>query len=308
MKIARFGGGRLSRRSERAGLLLGALLWSAAPLGLAATAGEALVKRGEYIYRAGGCANCHTTRNGGAENAGGVAVESPFGVFYGPNITPDREHGIGAWSEADFVRALRAGVSPAGEHYYPAFPYTSYTRLHDDDLRALWAYLNSRPAVARPNKPHELVWYARFRPALGLWKMRYFMPGPFTPDSARPAQVNRGAYLAAAVHCVECHTPRDLLGGLKPDLYYAGTRDGPDGAAIPNITPDKKTGIGEWSRSDLAYYLEMGLAPDGDSAGDLMADVIDNSTGHLTREDLDAIAAYVFSLPPIEHDVSDSQK
>jgi len=260
--------------------------------------------RGEYIYRAAGCGGCHTDeKNKGGENAGGRAIESPFGTFYAPNITPDRDHGIGKWNEADFVRALRYGVSPSGKHYYPAFPYTSYTRLTDDDMRALWAYLRSRPAVARANDAHELSWYL-VRPALGVWKARYFTPGAFIPDPARAANVNRGAYLVtAAAHCAECHTPRDRLGGLQKNMHLAGTREGPDGDVVPNITPDKETGIGAWRESDLAYYLETGLRPDGDSAGDLMADVIDNGLRHLTKEDLRAIAAYVFSLAPIAHQV-----
>lgn len=263
----------------------------------------ALIKRGAYIYRAGGCAGCHNdTKNNGAENAGGVAIESPFGTFYAPNITPDRAHGIGAWSEADFAHALREGVSPSGEHYYPAFPYTSYTRMTDDDMRALWAYLNSRPAVARENKPHDLPWYARFRPLLGLWKWRYFAPGAFTPDPAQSAQINRGAYLVALGHCAECHTSRDRFGGFQKPLDLAGTSNGP-GGVIPNITPDKTTGIGNWSEDDLAHYLETGIDPDREAAGDLMAEVIDNGLRHLTKEDLRAIAAYVRSRPPIEHKV-----
>lgn len=284
--------------------ILGALLAMFAPLACIA-ADDTLIRQGAYIYRAGGCAGCHTDEKGkGGENAGGRAIESPFGTFYAPNITPDREHGIGKWSEADFMRSLRDGIAPNGHHYYPAFPYTSYTRLYDDDVRALWAYLRSRPAVARPNTPHELVWYAN-RTAVRGWKALYFEPGRFTPDPARSERVNRGAYLAtAAAHCEECHTPRDHFGGLKKNLQYAGTRDGPDGGVVPNITPDKRTGIGRWNESDLAYYLETGLTPDGDSAGDLMAEVIDNGLQYLTKDDLRSIAAFIFSLPPIEHQVS----
>lgn len=283
--------------------LLGLLGAAAVPLATAATGDAALVNRGAYVYRAGGCASCHTdTKNNGAENAGGVAIESPFGMFYGPNITPDRSLGIGAWKEADFMRALRHGVSPAGQHYYPAFPYTSYTRMTDDDMRALWAYLGTRPAAARQNRPHELRWYARFRPVLGLWKWRYFAPGAFLPDPAQPPRLNRGAYLVALAHCRECHTPRDRFGGLQPHLDFAGTRNGP-GGVIPNITPDKKTGIGNWSESDLAHYLKTGIDPDREAAADLMAEIIDNGLRYLIAEDLHAIAAYVRSRPPIEHQV-----
>ena len=267
------------------------------------------INRGSYLFRAGGCASCHTDEeSGGKENAGGVELRTPFGVFYGPNITPDPEHGIGKWTEADFLRALRDGVNPKGQHYYPAFPYTSYTRLTDDDMRALWVYLRSRPAAATANRPHDIVWYGRARRTLGWWKRRYFTSGPFVPDPEKSAVINRGAYLAtAAAHCGECHTPRDRFGGFINDLYYAGTRDTPDDTVVPNITPDRATGL-RWRESEIAYYLETGLTPDGDSAGDLMAKVIDNGLRYLTQDDLRAIAAYIRSLPPVEHAVRKPKK
>lgn len=257
---------------------------------------------GEYLFRAAGCATCHTDeKNHGALLAGGRALKTSFGTFYTPNITPDPDTGIGRWSETDFIRALREGISPAGEHYYPAFPYTSYTQLTDADLRAIWIYLSSRKPVRQANKPHELPWYLRSRVSLGLWKKMFFHAGMFRPQPDRPAAWNRGAYLVNAVtHCGECHTPRNILGGFKPSLRLAGNADGVEGAAVPNITPDKKTGIGKWSETDLAEYLETGATPDGDYAGDIMAEVIDNSLAPLTKEDRRAIAAYVMSLPPLE--------
>lgn len=269
-----------------------------------------LVARGEYIYRASGCTNCHTDRKAkGAELAGGAALQTPFGVFYAPNITPDREHGIGAWSDDDFLRAMRDGVNPRGSHYYPAFPYTSYTRLTDEDLRALKAYIFTLAPVAQPSRPHELPWYARFRPLLYFWKWLYFEPGSYSIDAQQSTAWNRGAYLAtAAAHCGECHTPRNRFGGFDHERYFAGTTDGPEGAVVSNITPDRKTGIGRWSVRDIAYYLEAGMTPDGDFAGDVMADVIDNGLSHLTKDDLRAIATYVKSLPPIEHAVSKRKK
>lgn len=287
------------------------LLWlAAAPAGAAAVPTDnEVVNRGAYLYRAGGCASCHTDeKGGGAENAGGVELRTPFGVFYGPNITPDPEHGIGKWTEADFLRALREGVNPKGQHYYPVFPYTSYTRLTDTDMRALWAYLRTRPPVAKPNRPHRVVWYGRMRASLGVWKRRYFTPGAFVPNPDKSATINRGAYLAtAAAHCGECHTPRDRFGGFINDLYYAGTRDGPEDTVIPNITPDRATGL-RWRESEIAEYLETGLTPDGDSAGDLMAEVIDNGLRYLTKDDLRAIAAYIRALPPVEHAVRKPKK
>lgn len=265
---------------------------------------------GEYIYRASGCYGCHTDEKGGGRPlAGGYALKTDFGVFYAPNITPDPETGIGKWSEQDFFRALREGRSPAGDHYYPSFPYPAYTKLTDEDLRALWMYLKAQPPVRRANKPHELKFFARARTFVGSWKALYFKPGAYRSDPAKPALWNRGAYLSeAAAHCGECHTPRSALGGIKTDLHYAGTRAGPDGSVVPNITPDKKTGIGKWNKSELVAYLESGLKPDGDSAGDLMAEVIDNGLKYLRKDDLAAIADYVLALPPVEHAVRKPKK
>jgi len=274
-------------------------------LGVAAPvlhAADDVLPQGEYLFRAAGCSACHSDEdNQGAPLAGGRALKTGFGTFYVSNITPDPETGIGRWSEDDFRRALREGISPEGRHYYPAFPYTSYTRLSDSDLHALWSYLSSREPVRRMNKPHALPWYLRSRTALAVWKWLYFKPGPFQPPSGKAPEWTRGAYLVNAVaHCGECHTPRNFLGGFKEALQLAGNPHGVDDTEIPNITPDKKTGIGGWSVSDIADYLETGMTPDGDFAGDLMADVIDHSTSHLTQEDRRAIAAYLKSLPAVK--------
>jgi len=266
---------------------------------------DPVLKAGEYIFHAVGCASCHTDqKHYGAPLAGGRALKTEFGTFYPPNITPDRETGIGSWSEQDFVRALREGRDDEGDNLYPAFPYPAYTHLTDADLHALWTYLRAQPPVWQINRPHELRWFARARWSIGLWKLLYFTPGAYQPDPKQTASWNRGAYLAeAAAHCGECHTPRTMLGGLKTDTRYAGTRNGPEGSVMPNITPDRKTGIGRWSRGDLVTYMASGLAPDGDLAGDLMAEVIDNGLKYLTKDDLAAIAEYVQSQPPIEHSV-----
>jgi mono/diheme cytochrome c family protein len=281
------------------------LVLAATPAGAA----DATLAYGEYLYRVGGCENCHTDRDAsGPVLAGGRKLVTPHGTFLTPNITPDRETGIGAWSAADFVRALRDGRSPAGAHYYPAFPYTSYTLLTDQDMHALYAYLMTRPAVRRVNEPHQLPWYARSRAALRGWKWIYFRRGPFQANPDRTGVWNRGAYLVrAAAHCSECHTPREPLGG--PAIltrYLAGTADGPDGSAVPNITPDAQTGIGSWTRQELTEYLRSGMEPDGDFAGGLMAEYIDHGFKHLTVEDRDAVAEYVLSMPPIAHQVEES--
>ncbi len=271
------------------------LLWSTAAAGAATDR----VKRGEYLFHAALCEVCHTAQDG-KFLAGGRPIPSPFGTFYSPNITPDRRYGIGAWSDADFVRALRKGVSPDNHHYYPAFPYTAYTRLKRDDILAIKAYLDTVPPVARANREHDLSWYVSWRWPIGLWKWLYFDEGEFRPDPSHDAVWNRGAYLAtAASHCAECHTPRNALGALETDRLYAGVEkgNGPEGDATPNITPNKKHGIGSWTVSMLSFYLEIGMDPKGDFAGSLMAKVIDKGTGKLTAKDRDAISTYILSLP-----------
>ncbi len=284
-------------------LLLGAL--AATPAWAAPS-----MSRGESVFHLAGCANCHTDRdNQGARLAGGRRLSTPLGVFYTPNITPDPETGIGRWREADFIRALREGVSPEGENYYPSFPYTSYTRLSDEDIRALWGYLRAQPAVHQSNRPHELPWYLRLRFLISIWKWLYFTPGAYQSDPTKPAQWNRGAYLVEGPgHCGECHTPRNWLGGLIKLKALAGTRDGPEGAVVPNITPDRRTGIGRWSASDLTQYFDDGMRPDGDFAGGPMAEVIDHSLHYLSAEDRQAIAAYLASQPAMYNPVRRPKK
>ena len=289
-------------------LLAPCLLAFLAPPVVAETAGgdERLLEHGAYVLRASGCITCHTDEeNGGASLAGGRALETPFGTFYSPNITFDREHGIGAWDEEEFHRALRHGVAPDGGSYYPVFPYTTYTRMRREDMHALWMYLGSVPKIARENTPHELVWYMGSRIANRAWKILFFNPGVYHRDSRRSKEWNRGAYLVTAMaHCGECHTPRTVLGNVKTDRAYSGTKDGPEGDSVPNITPDKETGIGDWSRSELTDFLAEGLLPDGDYAGGAMADVIDDGLSHLEPGDIDAIAEYIESVKPI-HNVVD---
>jgi mono/diheme cytochrome c family protein len=260
-----------------------------------------LVKQGEYLVRAAGCVSCHTDHeNKGAFLAGGRALETPFGTFYSPNITADKNKGIGRWSDRDFVNALRDGVSPDGSHYYPAFPYTSYTRLKDQDMAAIAAYLRSVKPVAKANREHDLPWYL-FRWMIGIWKWLFFDAGEYREDSSKDKTFNRGAYLATIGHCAECHTPRDRKGVLDDARYLAGTKEGVEGEAVPNITPDKDTGIGRWSAGDLAYFLKVGELPDGDYTGSLMAEVIDDGTSHLRDEDLKSIAFYLRSIPAISN-------
>ena len=287
--------------TPRATFIAGATLL--AVFAIPAPAAETPRDHGDYLFRAAGCGGCHTDeKNHGPALAGGPAIKTPRGTFYGPNISPDPAHGLGRWREVDFIRAMREGVRPDGAHYYPSFPYASYTRLTDDDLRALWAYLRRQPPVAQPNRPHDLPWYLRPRSLLSTWKALYFTPGAWQPRPDKDETWNRGAYLVEAVtHCGECHTPRDALGGPRRALHLAGTRDGPDDSVVPNITPDRKTGIGRWRKSEIVEYLASGMTPEGDFAGDVMAEIIDRSTSRLTAADREAIAVYLLSLPPVEH-------
>jgi mono/diheme cytochrome c family protein len=262
-----------------------------------------LLARGEYVMQISGCRHCHTAEDGAAF-AGGRALETPFGTFFTPNITADDSAGIGAWSESDFVRALHRGEAPDGSDYYPAFPYTSYTRMTADDARALYAYLRSQPASDRVNRDHELAWYLQWRFAAQVWQWLFFTPGEFTPDKERSTAWNRGAYIAEALaHCGECHTPRNLLGAPNPDLAYAGNPDGPDGELVPNITPDGETGIGDWSRDALEVFLRFGELPNGEYAAGSM-DAVISGIGKLTEDDRAALIDYLRALPPIRNSVS----
>jgi mono/diheme cytochrome c family protein len=262
---------------------------------------QELIKQGEYLVRAAGCVSCHTDPdNKKAYLAGGRALQTPFGTFYTPNITSDKEHGIGAWSDEDFERALRYGESPDGSHYYPVFPYTSYTRLKADDVNAIAAYLRSVKPVSQANREHEIPWYL-FRWVIGLWKWLYFEPGEFRPSQDADEMHNRGAYLVSIGHCTECHTPRDEMGVLDKGRYLSGNMNGPEGESVPNITPDRDTGIGKWSDDELTYFLETGELPDGDYTGSLMAEVIDDGLQYLMQADRQAMANYLQGLPAIEN-------
>jgi mono/diheme cytochrome c family protein len=263
--------------------------------GAAAAQGDA--KRGEYLAAAGGCVGCHTeTRQGAVPFAGGRALQTPFGTFYGPNITPDPQAGIGRWSGADFMRAMREGRRPDGAHYFPAFPYPSFTRITDGDIGDLWAYLRTLKPSTQPSKPHELGLFYRWRFLVAVWKWLFFTPGPFQPDAAKSALVNRGAYLVQALgHCGECHTPRNFLGAPKKDRYLAGAKLG-EGTNAPNLTPTRLQRYGDGELKDI---LTSGLFPDGDVLGDTMSEVVRNTTSKLTAPDLDSLIAYLRSLTPL---------
>jgi mono/diheme cytochrome c family protein len=270
-------------------------LLAAAAGGATAQGGDA--KRGEYLAKAGGCMGCHTeAKEGAVPFAGGRALKTPFGTFFGPNITPHPQAGIGRWTEADFVRALRLGLRPDGAHYFPAFPYPSYTKISDADLRDLWAYLRTLSPSDRASQAHDLRFPFGWRFLVAGWKWLYFTPGPHADDPKLSPALNRGAYLVRALgHCGECHTPRNSLGGPRQDRSLAGGK-GPEGKGVPNLTP---TRLKKWDDGELKAFLTTGLTPDGDVPGEAMAEVINNTTSQLTPSDLAAILAYLRSLPPL---------
>jgi mono/diheme cytochrome c family protein len=268
-------------------------------------AGQTQLKRGEYLFNIAGCKSCHTdTKNKGKLLAGGTPLKTPFGTFYGLNITKDKAFGIGKFTDEDFIRALREGITPNGQHYFPAFPFTSFTKMTDQDMRDIKAYIFSLPAVAQPNKPNEIAFPFSIRLLQIGWKLLFFKKGVFKPNKEKSKEWNRGAYLVQALaHCSECHTPRNILGGSDTSKFLAGTPDGPGGDLAPNITPDPETGIGKWPATEIADVINFGMLPDGDFVGSSMADVSEN-LAKLTPQDLAAIVVYLQSLPPIRHKVS----
>jgi mono/diheme cytochrome c family protein len=266
-----------------------------------ALAEEDASARGEYLVRAGGCFSCHTAP-GGQKLAGGRALATPFGTFYSPNITLDPETGIGRWTDAQFLRALREGVRPDGANYFPVFPYPSFTGIGDSDALAIKAYLFSVPAVRHSNQPHDVAFPFSWRLLQTGWKLLFFTPGPFQPEPERSAIYNRGAYLVTALaHCGECHTPRNLFGAVRSSLRLAGTADGPDGQLVPNITPDPSTGIGKWEKDDVVELLRTGTTPEQSKVKGAMRETIQDGLKYLSDADLEAIADYLFAQPPIVH-------
>jgi mono/diheme cytochrome c family protein len=258
------------------------------------------VANGETMFNVGGCAACHATPKQDDQKrlGGGLALATPFGTFKVPNISSDSKHGLGAWTEEQFANAMLRGVGRRGEHLYPSFPYTSYQRMKLDDVRDLYAFLKTLPAETTPSEPHRLPFPFNVRRGLGLWKLVYLDGKPFAPDPAKSAELNRGAYLIEGPgHCAECHSPRSFLGGIVAARRFAGGVDAEGKGWVPNITAHAD-GLATWSLKDIAYLLESGSNPDGDSVGSSMADVVVN-TGKLTPPDREAMAAYLKSLPAL---------
>lgn len=255
------------------------------------------VARGAYLARAGDCVACHTVR-GGPEYAGGRALDTPFGRLYGPNLTPDMETGIGRWSADDFWNALHNGIARDGRLLYPAFPYTNYTKVSRTDSDALYAYFRSLAPQRRPNQPHELDFPYNQQALLAGWRLLYFKPAVFAPQTERSAEWNRGAYLVEGLgHCSACHSTRNRLGasgdalsgGLIPTIgWYA-----------PSLTASGEAGLGDWDREHIVALLHTGVSPRGSATGP-MAEVVARSLQHLTQGDVGAMASYLKSLPSVD--------
>lgn len=281
---------------------LGAFWFITIPAVIPASALQAYtpsLANGQTTFNAGGCSSCHAVPDqpDRLRLGGGLAIPSPFGTFYAPNISPDPKDGIGRWSEADFVTAVLKGTSPRGTHYFPAFPYGSYQHAKVEDVRDLFAYLKTLPPVAGKVRDHDVPFPFNIRRNLGGWKFLFLDGKPFVPDPARNEQWNRGAYLVNSFgHCAECHSPRNPLGGIITAQRFAGGSN-PEGKGwVPNIT---QKGLSDWSDKAIAYFLQTGETPDGDSVGSSMTRVIRN-TSQLSDADRMAMAVYLKSLPALD--------
>ncbi len=261
--------------------------------------GAALIKKGEQLAIASDCQACHTKPEGGTPFAGGYGISSPMGVIYATNITPSNAEGIGSYSEEQFSRAVRDGIRADGTHLYPAMPYTSYTRLSDADIKALYAYfMHGVKAVDQKNTLTDLPFPFNLRFSMAAWNLLFLKEGRFAPDSSKSEQWNRGAYLVNGPgHCDTCHTPRNLLMAEDDSQALAGGMVGSWYA--PNITSDPISGIGGWSQQQLVQYLKSGKVAGKNQAAGGMAEAIENSLQYFSDADLSAIAVYLKSTAPI---------
>jgi mono/diheme cytochrome c family protein len=253
------------------------------------------IERGRYLTVAGDCAACHTLPGSGHEFAGGRNIETPFGLLIGPNITPDPQTGIGAWTDDEFVNALKNGTGRDGARLYPAMPYTYYTKITREDALAIRAYLNTLPPVYNPVRPNQLPFPFDIRTSMLVWDQLFFTPGTFRPNPNKSAEWNRGAYLAEGLtHCGMCHTPKNVLGG--DDNANALHGYALQGWFAPDITSDPRRGIGSWPVEEIVAYLKTGHNSTSAATG-LMAEMVNLSTSHLSDADLKAIAAYLKDQP-----------
>ncbi|MBV1896539.1 MAG: cytochrome c [Rhodobacteraceae bacterium] len=257
------------------------------------------VAHGESVFWAAGCASCHAAPDAKDDAklilSGGQSFPSDFGTFIAPNISSDPTEGIGDWSALDLANAMTKGVSPEGQHYYPVFPYTSYNKASLQDVVDLHAFLATLPASTTPSQPQDVGFPFNIRRSLGGWKF-LFMSDKWVVQTTTTAAEERGRYLVEALgHCGECHTPRNLLGGMERDHWLAGGPVPGSKGSFPNLTPAALT----WSKEDVIYYFETGFTPDFDSAGGHMALVIEN-LAKATPNDRAAIADYLQIVPSVK--------
>ncbi|MDQ0316680.1 c-type cytochrome [Amorphus orientalis] len=256
-------------------------------------AADDLIAKGKYLVTAADCMPCHTGQ--GAEPfSGGLMLDTPFGGISSPNITPDNETGIGTWSEKEFYRALHNGIGKDGEYLYPAMPYTSFTKITEDDVKAIYAYLQSLQPVNNPRKPNTMTFPFNVRDGLAAWNLLYFTPGTFQPDPSLSDQINRGAYLVEGPgHCGECHTPRNVAGAMENSEFLAGGKLLGQPYSAPNISGSLQDGIGDWSTQEIVDYLHTGADKKKGTVFGPMADVVTHSLSKLTDDDIEAIAVYL---------------
>lgn len=274
--------------------LLGVVLLVAGAAAAADDNADAVVARGKALTDAGDCAGCHTA-DASRPFAGGREIPTPFGTIYSPNLTPDRDTGIGAWSDDDFYRAMHDGVAPDGTRYYPAFPYPYFTRLTRSDVLAIKAYLATLPAVRNTRRAAELKWPLNHRIVMRGWNLLFFRPATFQPDPAQNDAWNRGAYLVNGPgHCGACHTPKNFLGADRSGKRFEG--GAVDGWYAPRLDAAARSGLASWSLDDIKNYLKTGRSEKSYAAGP-MADVVRSSTSKLADADIHAIATYLKSLP-----------
>jgi mono/diheme cytochrome c family protein len=253
------------------------------------------IARGKALSDTGDCGSCHTA-DPANPFAGGKRIDTPFGGIYSANLTPDRDTGLAAWSDDDFVRALRFGVAPNGSRYYPAFPYPHFTKMIRGDMLAIRAYLGTLPPVRNTPPPPQLRWPLNYRVLMRAWNVAFFRPGIFEPDQSKSAEWNRGGYLVeGAAHCGACHTPKNFFGAEKRGQKYVG---GPvDGWFAPRLDGADRSGLKSWSADDIAEYLQSGRNGKSNASGP-MAEVVLNSTSRMSDADVRAIAVYLKDLPP----------
>lgn len=274
---------------------------------------KAMIKYGSYLFRISSCKDCHTLENG-SFLGGGTPIVTAFGSFYGPNISSDKENGIGNWSNEDFIRALRRGVSPKGRNYYPTFPYSNYSKLTDKDMLAIKSYILSKPPAKEPSKKHEVKFPFNVREFVLVWKFRNFLNvksyteenfikarGPYENIPSRDEQWNRGAYLVEGpLHCTQCHSPRDRTGNFKWNEWMGGALIAGEKKGAPNLTLSQRVGLGKWSAEDWYNFLSLGVNPNGSEVPGKMGKIVEDGTSLLKPTDMDAVIKYLMSLKAVE--------